>query len=235
MPCDCDQCRWHSKTLGLEVGAPSKEAIRKAYRETAKRCHPDRFERNPGLRAEAEERFKQVQVAYQELEKHRKAPVERPVEGIFRRPVAPPSISFGGAPGCLVGPHFPARVEEIIAEFRNPFGTILAIVDLEGPRPVGDAFSQFLLLASEGIIVRDARQVVSLLWYADLGELKLVDRRKKGKLSLWQEIVERVRGSQPNYSLQILRHDGTLFYSISGQVDDSVKTVIYKFLKRQKL
>ncbi len=243
MPCDCDQCRQHCMTLGLDLFAPSKAAIRKAYREAAKRWHPDRFEKQPHLRSQAEEKFKQIQAAYEALTKHSATPVALPVEDAVAGPAAPPStrrpppppISFGGAPGCLVGPHFAAPIEKMIAEFRPTLETILAIVDLEGPNSENGGFSQFLLLASEGIMMRDSRQIVSLLWYADLGEIKLVDRRKNGKPSLWQEIADSLHGNRSNYSLQIYRRNGAHFYSVSGPVDDNVKTIIYKFLMRQKI
>jgi hypothetical protein len=234
MPCDCDQCHQHCRTLGLAIGAPSKEAIHKAYRKSAKLWHPDLFEKYPRLRSEAEEHFKQVQVAYQELTMHNAAPVVLPVQGDFTRHVDLPSISFGGAPGCLVAPNFTPHAEEIIAGYLGTLETVLAIVDLAGPQSHNGIFSQFFLLASQGIMVRDDHNIVSLLWYADLGEMKLIDRRRKGNLSPWQRIVEGIYGSQPNYSLQIHRRNGTHFCTISGQVDDGVKTIIYKFLMRQK-
>ena len=190
-----------------------KEAIHKAYREAAKLWHPDLFEKHPKLRSEAEEHFKQVQVAYQELTKHNAAPVELPVQSAFSRPVAPPTISFGGAPGCLVAPNFTLHVERIISGYLGTLETVLAIVDLTGPGSHRDEFSEFFLLASHAIMVRNAHHVVSLLWYSDLGEIKLVDRRRNGKLSPWQELVGRICGSQPNYSLQIYRRDGSHFHS----------------------
>jgi hypothetical protein len=220
--------------LDLAIGAPSKEQIRKAYREAAKLWHPDMFENHPNLRLEAEEHFKQIQVAYQELLKHNATPVELPVQGAFARPVAPPSISFGGAPGCLLAPEFTLHVERIIAGCLGTLETALAIVDLAGPESRDGSFSQFLLLATQGFMVRDGHNIVSLLWYSDLGEIKLTDRRKNGRLSPWQRLVERIYGRQPNYSLRIYRRNGTHFTTISSQVDDSVKTIIYKFLMRQK-
>jgi hypothetical protein len=234
MPCDCDRCRQHCGTLGLAMEAPSKEAIHKAYRKAAKAWHPDLFEKHPKMRTEAEEHFKKVQVAYQELIKHNAAPVELPVVSAFTKPVAPPSISFGGAPGCLVAPNFTLHVEQIISCYLGTLETVLAIVDLTGPGSHNVEFSQFLLLASHGMMVRDTHHAVSLLWYSDLGEIKLVDRRRNGRLSPWQELVENLCGARPNYSLQIYRRDGRHFHSISGQVDDSVKGVIYRFLMRQK-
>jgi hypothetical protein len=234
MPCDCDQCHQHRRTLGVAIGAASKDAIHKAYRKAAKRWHPDRFEKYPRLRSEAEEHFKRVQVAYQELTRHHEAPVAFPVQGTVARAAVPQSISFGGAPGCLVAPNFTPHVEQILTRCLGTIETALAIVDLAGPESRNDGFSQFFLLATQGFMVRDSHNFVSLLWYSDLGEIKLIDRRKNGKLSRWQELVERICGSRPNYSLQIYRRNGTHFYSISGHVDDRIKAVIYKFLMRQK-
>ena len=83
-------------------------------------------------------------------------------------------------------------------------------------------------------MMRDARNIVSLLWYTDMGEIHLIDSRKQGKPSSWQRFVGGLSGSQSDYALQIYRNNGIAFYAISGQVDDSVKTVIYDFLLHQK-
>lgn len=62
---------WEYRVLGLEAGA-DEEAVRSAYRRLASECHPDRFSR---LGAEfvqaAEERFKTLQEAYEELRRRR--------------------------------------------------------------------------------------------------------------------------------------------------------------------
>ena len=70
MPCVCEKCIENGKTLALDERGPSKAAIRKAYKIAAKRWHPDRFENNKVQRLEAEEHFKQVQIAYRELGEH---------------------------------------------------------------------------------------------------------------------------------------------------------------------
>jgi hypothetical protein len=82
--------------------------------------------------------------------------------------------------------------------------------------------------------VRSNLNIVSLLWYTDLGEISLTDRRKNGKLNLRQKLADKITGPQPNYTLQIYRRNGTHFYSLAGQADDSVKKVIYNFLLRRK-
>ncbi|MGA7341900.1 MAG: J domain-containing protein [Terracidiphilus sp.] len=237
MPCACEQCVEHAKTLGVAQRPANKAAIRKAYRAAAKLWHPDRFENDPGKRQEAEEHFKQIQIAYRELFEHFENPKEWPVEPAFA-PAAKvrdaPSISFGGAPGCFVAPDFSLLAGQIIAAHVREPDRALAIVDLSGPGAPAGQLAQYILLTCHGIFVRDAHQIVSLLWYAHLGEIKLVDKRKNGKLGLRHRIVEKLSGTEQKYSLEIDRHDGTHFFSIAGQVDDSVKKVLYNFLEQRK-
>ena len=83
-------------------------------------------------------------------------------------------------------------------------------------------------------MMRDARGIVSLLWYKDLGEVNLIDKRRNGKLNFLQRLLETISGNQHNYSLQIYRSDITHYFSITNQVDDNVKIVIYNFLLQQK-
>jgi len=55
------------RVLGLAAGA-SAEEIRQAYRELAAKYHPDKVEHlGEEFRRLAEQRFKQIQAAYQEL------------------------------------------------------------------------------------------------------------------------------------------------------------------------
>lgn len=51
----------HYETLGVDKSS-SQEEIKKAYRELAKKWHPDR---NPDNKSEAEEKFKQISAAYE--------------------------------------------------------------------------------------------------------------------------------------------------------------------------
>jgi len=205
-----------------------------AYRAAAKRWHPDRFESDPARRTEAEERFKRVQVAFRELAEHHEHPVDLPPATLFARPVEPPPFSFGNAPRCFTAPHFPADVDQIIRDHLGPGHSALGIVDLSRAGSAAGSFSQFILLAGHAIMVRNQLGIVSLLWYSELGEINLVDRRRNGKLSFWQQLAERFLGPKPNYSLQIFRRNGTLFYTLAGEADDSVKKVIYNFLLRKK-
>jgi hypothetical protein len=243
MSCECAQCRQNYRTLGVAYGIPTEAEIQEAYREAIKQWHPDLFENYAGLRADAEEHFKQIQIAYRELKEHNATPEESPeesaeelpAESVLEKPEAGPSISFGGAPGCLVAPQFTAEVEEIIARCLGKIDTALAIIDLDGARSRVATYAHFLLLTTRGIMVRDSRGIVSLLWYKDLGEVNLIDKHKDGKLSLSQRLIEMISASQSDYSLKIYRSDGTHFFSMTDQVDDSVKKVIYNILLQHRL
>lgn len=57
------------KTLGVDQNA-SDEDIKKAYRELVRKYHPDQYHDNP-LAALAEERLKEINEAYSEIEKQR--------------------------------------------------------------------------------------------------------------------------------------------------------------------
>jgi hypothetical protein len=155
---------------------------------------------------------------------------EAPIESVVVEPKAErPLLSFGGAPGCEVGPHFSPEAEEILSHHLGRLGMALAMVDLSGSRAGG--YAQFLLLAELGMMVRDARKIVTLLWYKDMGEIKLMDKQKTG---LWQSLVGGGSGSQTKCALEIYRSNGTLFTTISGQAEESVKRVLYDFLERRK-
>jgi DnaJ domain len=241
MPCACERCLRHSRTLGLPAKPPSKAAIRKAYRTSAKLWHPDRFENNPVRRLEAEEHFKGIQVAYRELWDHCESPEKTLVEDAGQSPAgrpapnyAPPPIFFGDAPGCFTCPHFPPSVVNVIAGHLQETESAAAFVDLSAAGVRREIGSQYILLTSHRIIVRDAMNVVSLLWYADLGEVDFFDRNERRRPSLWERIVEKTWGIKHRYTLQISRLNGTLFYSIADQAHDNVKKVIYNFLLQRK-
>ena len=181
MPCACVKCLDHSRTLGLAESPESKDAVRKAFHAAAKLWHPDLFENDPAQRLDAEEKFKTIQAAYTALLEHVESPVELPAvefEAVAdpfpasRRPEPPPSLSFGGAPGCYTAQDFSSRVLEIVwSHIREP-DRALALVDISRHgSPLGD-LSQYILLSRLGIVVRDAQRIISLLWYDDLGEMR---------------------------------------------------------------
>lgn len=249
MPCVCSICVQHAEVLGLAQRGPSKAAIRKAYKTEAKHWHPDRYEKNPVQRVEAEERFKLIQVAYRELTEHCDNPEQLPVEDIPASAAAAgfgaaeldsseetqdrtPPIFFGNLPGCYTVPNFNAAAHRIILAARmEPTEKPLAFVDLShGVRSDGNP-SQYVLLTSFRLIVRNALNIVSFLWFTDLGEIGFIDRLTHGKSRLWQRGVEML-GLHPKYSLLIHRHGGSLFHAIEGEADDRVKRVIYNFLRQ---
>ena len=55
------------RVLDLEFGAPSK-AVKKAYRDLVKRWHPDQFTNDPKQRQEAEEKLKEINLAYERIQ-----------------------------------------------------------------------------------------------------------------------------------------------------------------------
>jgi DnaJ domain len=241
MPCACERCLRNSRTLGLPAKPPSKTAVRKAYRAAAKVWHPDRFESNPVKRLEAEEHFKQIQVAYRELWEHCENPEKKPFEGSSNSATgrhaptySPPSVFFGDSPGCFAFPHFPPSVVNVIAPHLQETESAVAFIDLSMAGVRKEIGSEYLLLTSHRIIVRDAMSVVSLLWYTDLGEIQLLDRHERKKSGIWQRIVGRAWGIKHRYTLQINRLNGTHFYSIAGQAHDNVKKVVYNFLLQMK-
>jgi len=237
MPCVCAKCLRHLRTLGLEQEPDSKAVLHKAYRMAAKTWHPDRFEREPGKQREAEEFFKQIQVAYSELLEHLKAPVEWPTIpepfAVHRQPVNMPEISFGGAPGCFVFPNFSMRAFETIMSLGQEENQAVAIVDLSGSVSSTGSFSQYLLLTVHGIFVRDRRNIVSLLWYKDLGDVKLVDRLRGRWSSILGKLTATIYGNQPRLRLEIHRRIGGKFFAIASEADDNVKRVIWSFLKQR--
>jgi len=247
MPCVCSICVQHGEVLGLTHRGPSKAAIRKAYKTAARQWHPDRFEKNPAQRHEAEEHFKLIQVAYRELSEHCENPEQLPLEDLPPSTVAnaesgaladaspkddTPSLFFGNLPGCFTAPHFNAAANRIILAMRmEPTEKPLAFIDLShGARQDGNP-TQYVLLTSYRIIVRNALNIVAFLWFTDLGEVGFIDRMTHGRPRLWQTIVEKL-GLEPKYSLVIHRHDRSHFHAIEGEADDRVKKVIYNFLRQ---
>ncbi|MGB0063958.1 MAG: J domain-containing protein, partial [Terracidiphilus sp.] len=208
----------HAQVLSLEQTPRSRSVLHKAYRSAAKLWHPDRYEREPAKRSEAEERFKAIQIAYRELTEHLENPVQWLIETAFaaprdvgpfnaaayhadpdsdapRRVHTPPPIFFGGAAGCFVSPDFSAIADHIIMEHVREPERALAIVDLTGPGSPPGSLAQFILLTDQGVFVRDIRNIVSLLWYADMGEVRLALKRRRALAGVAHRIFERLSGT----------------------------------------
>ena len=234
MACACRACLQHSRTLGLAAAPTSKSAIQKAYRAAAKLWHPDRFENNQRMRLEAEERFKRINAAYLALREHFESPEITLHEAEFVTPVRihpTPVISFGDAPDCFVAPHFPARIREAIEAARvENSDPVVAFIDLSA----GSVRSlEFILLTKHRMLIRSASELLSAIWYADLGSIRLVDRKGE-KQGAWQRIAEKIAGKTQRYSLQIDRLDLSPFQALTDRPDDRVKKVVYNFLRQMK-
>jgi hypothetical protein len=236
MPCVCANCLRHCRTLALEPGPGSKSVVHKAYRKAAKKWHPDRFIREPEKNEEAEEQFKRVHIAYEALLEHLKFPVETPrVQDVFAEPIVArrePSISFGGAPGCYASPNFPMHALEIILGLGQESDQAIAVVDLTGS--FSNKMAQYLVLTVHGIFARDKHNRVSLLWYHDIGDVRLVDRYSGRIFALWRVFWARIAGSGPRLRLEIHRRNGDEFIAVASEASDNVKKILYRFLQQRR-
>jgi hypothetical protein len=238
-------------TLNLEFPPATRAEIHHAYRTAAKACHPDRFASDPTKLHVAEEKFKAVHAAYQELTAHcieadrdgepspetasSSHPSRRSSQTYAAAPSAPaPSANspnwFGNASGCYAPPHLPARAEEAIGRHLGPADYPRAIFDLSG----NGSFSSFFLLATQGIMLRDVVGNISLLSYPDLGQVELVDRKQQGKLAFWELIEDRLVGLSNKLSLEIFHRDGRQFCSLDSHASESAKTAVFHYLNYQK-
>jgi hypothetical protein len=236
MPCVCAKCLRHCRTLALKPGPDTKAVVHKAYRKAAKTWHPDRFNREPGKSKEAEELFRQIHVAYEELIEHLKCPVELPSAkdpfAVRTDSRSEPAISFGGAPGCYASPNFPMRALEIILELGQDADQAIAVVDLTAS--ASGKLAQFLLLTVHGIFVRDRQNRVSLLWYHDMGEVKLVDSFRDRSSAIWRKLSSTIVGQRPRLRLEVHRRDGGRLFAVASEANDNVKKVLYRFLQQKK-
>jgi len=201
----------------------------------AKRWHPDRFPGNEGKRLEAEERFKRIHAAYEALCDHFENPHRRPRETEFVTPIrreAPPRIFFGDAPGCYSAPAFPAEVQACILATRPE--TSETPVGFVSMTPETVRLSQYILLTNHRMYIRNEKELLSVIWYDDLGDVKLVDHEAGKKPGIWQRIAEQLAGQGPRYALQIDRRNGCPFYTLDARPDDRTKKVIYNFLLQMK-
>jgi hypothetical protein len=239
MPCDCAQCRQHWATLGIEGSLVSRRTLHVAFRAAARLCHPDRFENDPASRLEAEERFKRLQVAYRELNEHLppgddniEPGVEPSPPGVAFVEAVPvePAISFGDAPGCYVAPDLPPRADRIARDHLSPGSYPVAIVDLTDD----SSFSRFFLLATHGAIVKDVLGITSLIWYEDLGGVELFSRFPENGRGLRHRLLKMFSLPGRTEVLNIHRRNGKRFCSLTNEMDDNVKVVLYRYLLRKK-
>ncbi|HVZ82073.1 MAG TPA: J domain-containing protein [Terracidiphilus sp.] len=231
----------HAAVLGIERGETSREAMHKAYRQAAKAWHPDRFAHDAGKRIEAEERFKLIQVAFRELIEHNPegfAATEEEIAYVEPTPApaqpVPPgaSLTFGGARGCYAGTRIPPHASELIRYSIGTQDSPIALIDLQGG--LGKSVSQFLVLNTHGLLLRDALQIVSLLSYADVGELRLVDQRTDGRTPWWRKMMFKIAGSGPAMALEIWRRNGELYCTLENPLEDGVKALVQRFLEERK-
>lgn len=241
MACLCDKCVHHAAVLGIERGETSRDAMHKAYRKAAKDWHPDRFAHDANKRAEAEEHFKLIQIAFRELIEHNPDGFVAAAEEVVyveptpapAKPVPPgASLTFGGARGCYAGTRIPPHASELIHYSIGMQDSPLALIDLEGG--LGNPVSQFLVLATHGLLLRDALQIVSLLSYADVGRVRIVDRRTDADTPWWRKMIFKVADAGPMMALEIWRRNGTLFCALENPVEDGVKALLLRFLEERK-
>jgi DnaJ domain len=234
MACVCKSCIHHFRILGVTHPPSSKAGIHRAYRAEAKLWHPDKFEGNLKKRAEAEERFKRIHAAYQALCVHFENPTKELPEADFVSPIRKiptPKIVLGDEPGCFVAPNFPERVREVIAVARlEASDPPVAFIELSPGTPSN---SQFILLTGHRMYVRDSKGLLSVVWYSDLGSIRLVDRKDE-KQGAWQKLAEKIAGKTQTCSLQIDRLDLSRFHAFTDRPDDRVKKVVYNFLRQMK-
>lgn len=235
MACICKSCVEHARTLGVGQAFPSKHAIHMAYRAAAMRWHPDRFQSNEHKRLEAEEQFKRIQAAYEVLCEHFENPRRRPRESEFATPIRtekPPVIFFGDAPGCYAGPKFPPAVEAcIVASRPETSETPVGFVDMA---PEKGRISQFILLTNHRMYIRDESELLSVIWYDDLGEVRLIDLQAEKKPGMWQRIAGQISGRDRRFALEINRQNGQRFYLLTDRPDDRAKRVVCNFLLQMK-
>jgi hypothetical protein len=242
MPCACVTCRKNGETLGLREFPATRDAIHHAYRRAAMAWHPDRFASQPERMREAEVRFKIANTAYQELASHSSEESERlPVS---EESVAPePPVSHPephpathsewphNLPGLFIAPHLPQRAAAVAARHVGSNDYPIAVLDLSGD----GSFHRFFLVASNGVILKDDLDTISLIHFEDMGKVELLDREKSGKIGFWEKVTEELLGTQHKLALEISRRDGSLFCSLANQASDAVKPAIHRFLTQTQM
>jgi len=238
MACVCRTCLQHLPVLGIANPPKSKAGIHKAYRAAAKLWHPDRYENNQRKRLEAEEQFKRIQIAYRELCEHFDSPQRRLVEREYTSQTfttGPPTIFFGDAHHCFSVAYFPEGIERLIVDAAlGGAETAVGFVNLSGTLLERQIPARYVLLTNHRLFIRDASELVHVLWYADLGDIEYIDLNSTKDHRGWQRIVRWFSDREQRYVLRIQRRNGTEFYSLMDKPDDRVKKVIYNFLQQMK-
>lgn len=118
-----DDLRWDYETLGLEPGA-SRSAVKGRYRALAKESHPDRFEHDPNARAQASERMRKINEAYERL----REPMRNAQPVPLRHP-SPSTASHGwDSPRSVnIGPGNPA---EFLLSLPSHLGALFGLLSL---------------------------------------------------------------------------------------------------------
>lgn len=236
MACACRSCVDHSHTLGAGQALTTRNAIQRAYRTAAKRWHPDRFQNDERKRLEAEERFKRIHAAYEALCEHLESPQRVLREAEYVTPVQKrrvPSIFFGDeSPGCFAAPNFPDEVQRWIKATRlDSTEKPVAFIDLFQGR---SRITRYILLTDHKMYIRDATDILNVIWYSDLGEITLTDFRAEKEPGPWQKLAAAIKGRTQHRLLRIKQLNSKLFRELTEQPDDRVKKVIYNFLRQMK-
>jgi len=248
MPCDCNRCRLHHLTLGLDQEPASAGEIREAYRDAVQVWHPDRFEGNQRLRQRAEEQFKRVQVAYRELVEHEpKAAAASAPRGPVRnnRPApsrnrVPQRISFGDTPGCYVATNIPPRIVNIVREQMGSAEVVLGAIELSETGLIAGSTHEsheadsslkdlrFLALTNNGLVVNEGGRKDSCVRYEDVGDLKI---EPVFPIFLMNDPPFPLR---KQLGLRIERADNSCFCVLWYSRDDSVVRTVHDFLQEMK-
>ena len=183
MPCVCANVS-SARADARPARRPRRQSrASKAYRSAAKLWHPDRFETTPRPSAlEAEEHFKLIQVAYRELSEHYENPLKLSSRASPKSPrrssLLPPAESASPAPRSpkttALSPSAmppaasslrtfpPTRVRSFSnATWKPPSGPWPSSTS-RPPAAARRQFSQFILLTSPRVFVRNALNIVCL-------------------------------------------------------------------------
>ena len=94
--------------------------------------------------------------------------------------------------------------------------------------------SRYILLTNHKMYIRDSTDILGVIWYSDLGEIRLIELHPEKKAGAWQKIATKIAGKAQRYTLRICYLNGKVFRELKEQPDDSIKKVIYNFLLQMK-